>query len=182
MAFDLFGNGKTAVKASIGKYMEGLSSLFGLDMNPIFRIPTQTNRAWLNPTNFNFTNSPGCDLKNPAAQPDCGPMLNQTFGTQVFNTNYDPNMVTGWGNRPYVWSTGISVQQELVSGVALNVGFFRNSWGNLSMVDNTLTPDRLHAVQHHGAARCAAARGRRAGGQRPLRFEPEQGRPGPQPP
>jgi len=139
VAYDVFGNGKTAIKASVGKYMEGLSSLFGLDMNPIFRIPTQTARAWLNPTNFNFTNSPGCDLKNPAAQADCGPMLNQTFGTQVFNTNYDPNMVTGWGTRPYVWSTGVSVQQELVKGVALTVGFYRNSWGNLSMVDNTLT-------------------------------------------
>ena len=139
VAYDLFGNGKTAVKASVGKYMEGLSSLFGLDMNPIFRIPTQTSRAWLNPTNFNFTNSPGCDLRNPAAQPDCGPMLNQTFGTQVFNTNYDPDMVTGWGNRPYVWSTGVSVQQELLQGLALTVGFYRNSWGNLSMVDNTLT-------------------------------------------
>ena len=46
-------------------------TLFGLDMNPIFRIPTQTTRAWLNPTNFNFTNDPSCDLKNPAAQPDC---------------------------------------------------------------------------------------------------------------
>jgi hypothetical protein len=138
-AYDLFGNGKTAVKVNVGKYMEGLSSLFGLDMNPIFRIPTQTSRAWLNPTNFNFTNSPGCDLKNPAAQPDCGPMLNQSFGTQVFNTNYDANMVTGWGSRPYVWSTGVSVQQELLSGLAVTVGYFRNSWGNLSVVDNTLT-------------------------------------------
>ena len=98
-----------------------------------------TTRPWLNPTNFNFTNSPGCNLANPAAQPDCGPMANQSFGTEVFNTNYDPNMVTGWGNRPYVWSTGVSVQQELLTGVALTVGFFRNSWGNLSMVDNTLT-------------------------------------------
>lgn len=139
VAYDVFGNGKTAIKASAGKYMEGLSSLFGLDMNPIFRIPTMTTRPWLNPTNFNFTNSPGCDLRNPAAQPDCGPVVNQTFGTQVFNTNYDPDMVTGWGNRPYVWSTGVSVQQELLSGVALTVGFYRNSWGNLSMVDNTLT-------------------------------------------
>jgi hypothetical protein len=139
VAYDLFGNGKTAVKASVGKYMEGLSSLFGLDMNPIFRIPTQTTRAWLNPTSFNFTSNPNCDLRNPAAQPDCGPMLNQTFGTQVFNTDYDANMVTGWGSRPYVWSTGVSVQQALVTGVALTVGFYRNSWGNLSMVDNTLT-------------------------------------------
>ena len=66
-------------------------------------------------------------------------MANQSFGTEVFTTNYDPNMVTGWGTRPDVWSTGVSVQQELLTGVALTVGFFRNSWGNLSMVDNTLT-------------------------------------------
>ena len=88
---------------------------------------------------FQFRNSPGCNLANPAAQPDCGAVVNQTFGTQVFNTNYDPDMVTGWGTRPSVWSTGVSVQQELPSGLALTVGFYRNSWGNLSMVDNTLT-------------------------------------------
>jgi hypothetical protein len=139
VAYDLFGTGKTAIKFNIGKYMEGLSSLFGLDMNPIFRIPTMTTRAWLNPASFNFERDPACDLSNPAAQPDCGPMQNQSFGTQVFNTNYDPGMVTGWGSRPYSWSTGVSVQQELRPGVALTVGYYRNSWGNLSVIDNALT-------------------------------------------
>ena len=42
VAYDLFGNGKTALKFNAGKFLEGLSSLFGLDMNPIFRIPTMT--------------------------------------------------------------------------------------------------------------------------------------------
>ncbi len=65
VAYDLFGNGKTAVKFNTGKYMEGLSSLFGLDMNPIFRIPTMTTRPWLNPTNFNFTNSPRLQSREP---------------------------------------------------------------------------------------------------------------------
>jgi Carboxypeptidase regulatory-like domain len=139
VAYDLFGNGKTAVKFNIGKYMEGLSSLFGLDMNPIFRIPTMTTRAWLNPTNFNFEHDPGCDLSIPGAQPDCGPMLNQSFGTQLFNTNYDPNMVTGWGNRPYNWSTGVAVQQELLPRVSMTAGFYRNTWGNLSVIHNTAT-------------------------------------------
>ena len=58
-----------------------------------------------------------------------GTVVSGFTGTQVFNTNYDPNMVTGWNHRPYVWSSGISVQQELRSGVAVNFGFFRNSWG-----------------------------------------------------
>ena len=184
VAYDLFGNGKTAVKFNTGKYMEGLSSLFGLDMNPIFRIPTMTTRPWLNPTNFNFTNSPGCDLANPAAQPDCGPMANQTFGTQVFNTNYDPNMVTGWGNRPYVWSTGVSVQQELLSGVALNVGFYRNSWGNLS--DRGQHTRRACPTTRRSASAAPLDPRLPGGGGQTVsglyRSEPEQGRPGQQPP
>ena len=73
VAYDLFGNGKTAVKFNTGRYLEGLSSFFGLDMNPIFRIPTMTTRPWLNPTNFNFTNSPGCDLaRTPRRSPIAG--------------------------------------------------------------------------------------------------------------
>jgi hypothetical protein len=66
-------------------------------------------------------------------------VTNSTFGTEVFNTDYDPNMVEGWGNRPYVWSTSLAVQQELLPRVALTVSYNRNSWGNLSIVDNTLT-------------------------------------------
>ena len=109
-------------------------------------------------------------------------MANQSFGTEVFNTNYDPAMVTGWGSRPYVWSTGVSVQQELMPRLALTVGYYRNSWGNLSVVDNSENAVRLHAVQHQGPARSAVARGRRTDCQRPLRSEPEQDRPGQQPP
>ena len=98
-----------------------------------------TTRSWLNPTNFNFESDSGCVLSIPAAQRDCGPMTNQTFGTETFNTNYDPHMVTGWGTRPYNWSTGVAVQQELRPRVSMTAGFYRNTWGNLSVINNTAT-------------------------------------------
>ena len=65
VAYDLFGNGKTAVKASIGKYMEGLSSLFGLDMNPIFRIPTHDDPAVAESHQFQFHQQPGLRSQEP---------------------------------------------------------------------------------------------------------------------
>ena len=140
VAFDLFGNGKTAVKANIGKYMEGLSSLFGLDMNPIFRIPTQTNAGMAESHQFQFHQQPGLRSQEPGG----AARLRADAQSDVRDAGVQHELRPEHGHRlgkhrPYVWSTGISVQQELVTGVALNVGFFRNSWGNQSIVDNTLT-------------------------------------------
>jgi hypothetical protein len=47
VAYDLFGNGKTAVKFNIGKYLEAITaSNNDLDMNPIIRIATTSTRTW----------------------------------------------------------------------------------------------------------------------------------------
>ena len=57
---------------------------------------------------------------------------------------------------------GVSVQQEVAPRVSVNVGYYRNWWGNWYTRGQSL--DRgvgLHAVQCHRAARCAATRRRR---------------------
>ena len=47
VAYDLFGNGKTAVKFNIGKYLEAITaSNNDLDMNPLIRTATNTTRGW----------------------------------------------------------------------------------------------------------------------------------------
>jgi hypothetical protein len=66
-------------------------------------------------------------------------MANQSFGTANFTRSYDPNFVTGFGKRPYNWGLGLSVQQELFPRVSVNVGYFRNWWGNWYVVDNLST-------------------------------------------
>src|SRR4030095_14793280 len=50
IAYDLFGNGKTALKAHWGKYVQGLSAGTG---NPVGNPATNATRAW-NDFNKNF--------------------------------------------------------------------------------------------------------------------------------
>ena len=63
-------------------------------------------------------------------------MNNTNLGKAVFDRTYDPSFIDGWGVRPYSWSLGVSVQQELMPRVSVNVGYFRNWWGNQYTVDN----------------------------------------------
>ncbi|MGH9254489.1 MAG: carboxypeptidase regulatory-like domain-containing protein, partial [Vicinamibacterales bacterium] len=134
VAYDLFGNGKTAVRFNLGKYMEAITATNNdLDMNPLVRTVVRTTRGWTD-TNQNYV--PDCDLTNPAANGECARMDNQNLGRQVFNRSFDPNYVGGWGTRPNNWSLGLSVQQEVLPRVSVTAGFHRNWWGNWYVVDN----------------------------------------------
>ena len=77
-AYDLFGNGRTAVKVSLGKYMQALTaSNSDMDMNPLIRTALSTTRTW---TDQNRDYVPDCDLLSAAANGECGRMDNQNFG------------------------------------------------------------------------------------------------------
>jgi hypothetical protein len=138
VAYDLFGNGKTAVKFNLGKYMTAVSVQHADDMNltPTVRIATSTTRTW---TDSNKDFIPNCDLRNTEKNGECGAMDNKNFGQAVFSRSYDDGFISGWGTRPYNWGLGASIQQELAPRVSLNVGFFRNWWGNDWAVDNRAT-------------------------------------------
>ena len=57
----------------------------------------------------------------------------------VQTTTYDDDVLTG--NRPYNWQGSLQLQQQLWSGVALNVGYFRTWYGNFRATDNrAVTP------------------------------------------
>jgi hypothetical protein len=134
VAYDLFGNGKTAVKFNIGKYMEAITaSNSDWDLNPLIRTTIQTTRGW-DDTNRDYVVN--CDLGNSAANGECRAMDSETLGQPVFTRTFDSNWISGWGARPYNWGLGFSVQQELMPRVSLTVGFVRNWWGNQYVVDN----------------------------------------------
>jgi hypothetical protein len=134
VAYDLFGNGKTAVKVNLGKYMQANSAANNdLDLNPIIRTAISTTRTW---TDSNNDFVPNCVLANPEKNGECGAMDNKNLGKEVFDRTYDPGFTEGWGVRMYNWGLGISVQQEVAPRVSVNVGYFRNWWGNWYTVDN----------------------------------------------
>ena len=140
-AYDLLGNGKTSVKVNLGKYLEPASNWGRYTAtNPMLRIATSTNRSWID-ANQNFV--PDCNLLNPAAEDNratggdsCGPWSSQNFGKAVFDTGYDPALLEGWGVRPDDWGFGVSIQQEVVPRVAIEVSYNRRWFGNFQITDN----------------------------------------------
>lgn len=134
-AYDVFGNGRTAVKVSVGRYVTPTNSTeaYAGGQNPINRVATQTNRSWTD-SNRNFV--PDCDLLNPALNQECGPWSNQNFGKEVFTTTYDPDLLTGWNKREYSWDVTTAVSQQLAPRVSVELSYARRVWGNFQVTDN----------------------------------------------
>ncbi len=145
-AYDLFGNGRTAIKASVGKFLEGVGvQLTYANANPTLRVPTTTgpfgtvgvSRSW---TDRNNNLVPDCDLLNPQAQTDtvdlCGQMSNVRFGQNVLTGNFDPDLLEGWGVRASDWSLGLSVQQQIFSRMSVEVGYYRRWFDGFTLTDN----------------------------------------------
>jgi hypothetical protein len=146
-AYDLFGNGKTALKVNVGKYLQGASvSNLAYSANPALRIPFGTGlstsgvcsfgalgfanpcvaRSW---TDANGNSTPDCNLNNPLLNGECGPIDNQQFGSnQLVGAQFNPALLSGWGVRPSDWSYGVSVQQQLFPRASVEVGYYRRTF------------------------------------------------------
>jgi len=135
VAYDLFGNGKTALRASFGDYPSepAGAGYFANTYNPVNVTPTTTTRAWTDRNN-DFT--PNCDLTNSALNGECGPWANQSFGTRLFNTTYDPAIMSGWNKRIQSWDFNVGIQQQLAARVGLDIGYAHRVFGNFRVVDN----------------------------------------------
>ena len=147
--YDLFGNGKTALKVTLNKYLEGMGTTgFGAAQvtdapNPLNRLsgtlaPFPT-RTWAD-TNGNF--APDCNLQNYQANGECLALTGAAiFGTVVPGTSYDPDLLNGWGKRFYNWEFTTSVQHELAPRLSLNVQYARRLYGNFRVTDDrAVTP------------------------------------------
>jgi carboxypeptidase family protein len=131
-AYDLFGNGKTALKASANRYVLRVGNGYALAINPL-----ETNRinprAW---TDSNGNLFPDGDPLNPNANGELGPSTNRDFANPHINTFYDPNWALGFHKRPADWEFSTSVQHELLQGLSVNVGYFRRVYTNLELLYN----------------------------------------------
>jgi hypothetical protein len=133
-ALDLFGNGKTALKASLGRYIQADIFTISRNNNPVQTSVNTVTRTWQD-TNGNYI--PDCDLTNPAANGECGAISNNFFGQINPKANvYAPDVLTGYGNRPYNWQTSVTLQHQLRQGVSVNFGYFRTWYGNFYTTDN----------------------------------------------
>jgi hypothetical protein len=154
LAYDVFGNGRTAVKVNVGRYLsaataDGIYSANSPALKLITSLSGATGRGW---TDSNRNYHVDCDLTNPAAQnltasggDVCAGLTGNNLNFGQINptfTTIDPDILGGWGVRPYNWQLGASVQHELIPGISVDAGYNRRWWGNHFVTVNTLVgPD-----------------------------------------
>jgi hypothetical protein len=128
--YDLFGDGKTALKASAGRYLIGIVTLLAANNNPITTSVNSTTRSW---TDLNGDFSP--------QEGELGPLANANFGKVSIVNRYDPDVLSGWGKRPYDWETTAGVQHQVTDSISATATYIRHWYANKYVIDNTkVTP------------------------------------------
>jgi hypothetical protein len=124
IAYDLFGNGRTAVKGTISRYNVRDNTAFAAANNPLLFNATAT-RSW-GDANRDFV----------PQETELGPLSNPRFGTDAATTRADPAISHGWSVRPYNWEVMAGVQHQLFQGASASVAYVRRSYGNFVVTDN----------------------------------------------
>ena len=143
VAYDVFGNGRTAVKFNWGRYLA-----YAANDNPY----TSTNpgatvvrnvggpgggpiRGW---TDLDGDFAVDCSLLNPDANGECAAATgtSRNFGQLGAATQVDPGVLSGWGVRPHDYQYTASVQQELFPRVSAELSFTHRTFHSFFVTDD----------------------------------------------
>jgi hypothetical protein len=132
VAYNVFGDNKTALKASLSRY--NVQALFLNDQNPARANVTMT-RQWTDPNGDFIIQG---DPFNPEVNLELGASQNRNFGKAIIPNNFDPAYAFGYGVRPFNWEGSVSLQHEILPRVSVNAAFFRRWYGNFQVTDHIL--------------------------------------------
>ena len=123
-AYDLFGTGKTALKANLSKYMASEAASYAATFNPMglsFDI-----RRWTDlDNNLTIYDANGNIQYNEVAAGTAN------FGQASGTSRPDPDL-----KRGYNWEYSVAVQHELMPKVSITAGYYHRKFGNLRINDN----------------------------------------------
>ncbi len=135
-AYDVFGNGKTAVKGFLGEYVTTTNTVNEwLSYSPagIGHFTSSTTRSW-GDANGNFVAN--CNLLNPIGAERSDRRVSGSDGEPDVRddhspTTVDPDTTAGWNKREHSWDLSLALSQQIAPRVSFEVSYNRRSWGNL---------------------------------------------------
>jgi hypothetical protein len=144
VAYDLFGNGKTALKFSVSRYVDAQTVTYAASVNPISILDTNESLTWTDDNgDFTIFNPDGSIQDrdfNPASPfNELAPIpASSTFGSLVqSNVRVDPAIQEGWFVRGYQWEFAGGVQHEIMPRVSVSFNYYRRyTGGNETVTDN----------------------------------------------
>lgn len=120
LAYDVFGNARTALKFSYGRYLSQEVASYAARYNP---LGTQTDaRTW---TDLN-----GDDI---AQNNEIGPSRNAAFGLPAGTVTPDPDL-----RRAYNDLINVGAQHQLTRTVSISANVFRRDYRNIRWTNNVL--------------------------------------------
>ena len=151
-SIDLFGNGRTAVKFSYGRYNQLSRSDMTRRFHPFSSSVNTATRDWNDfgswengafvpypagdPRAGNYM--PDCVVTNLQPNGECGPINSaggQFFGQFIpLATQYDDAVIKD--NRDYLWDFVAQLQHELFRGLSVGFEYNRNWDGTFQVTDN----------------------------------------------
>jgi len=124
-SYDLLGDGKTALKGSIGKFLGQQALGLTASLNP---MAAQTDtRIWTDKDR----NGSILDANGNVQFDELGPTTNLNFGIPGTAAKIAPGLP-----RPTNWEESVSVQRELFPRVAMTVGYYRRQFYDIQYTKN----------------------------------------------
>ena len=127
VAHDVFGDGRTAVKGSVSRYLRVDTIGMSASRNPVNASVTSATRSWQDLNGDFFPD-----------EDELGPYSNANFGRSVLTNVFAEDVYSGFGTRRYNWEYSVGVEQEILPRMALDVSYWRRVQGNFSVTDNVL--------------------------------------------
>ena len=138
---DVFGNGKTAIRAGFNKVVNSATESLATGQNP--GSGNSGTVAWTDVNGDNIAqyqvspNPTGGGVVSPCVYKTAGCELDfsklaSNFGAIAINNTLDPNL-----GRPYAKQINVGISQEVMKGVSVTVEWFRTNNKNIQASNNT---------------------------------------------